>query len=93
MSMNTEAISGVGIQKQSQISSQLEPQESLQANSVIVKSEGQYTLAQVAVVIDDYFKKPKRESVAESAAKLRKQMEANNAAFKKAVKKLDDVVS
>jgi len=60
---------------------------------VIAKSEGQYTLAQVAIVIDDYFKKPKHESVAESAAKLRKQMEANNAAFRKAVKKLDDVVS
>ena len=44
-------------------------------------------------MIDDYFKKPKHESVSESAAKLRKQMEANNAEFKKVVKKLDEVVS
>lgn len=62
-------------------------------NSIVAEEEGRYTLAQVATVIEDYFQKPKHESAAESAAKLRKRMEANNAEFKKVVKKLDEVVS
>ena len=73
-------MSGLAIQSQSELSMQstmLEPQESVKTDRV--EKVEQYTLFQVATVIDDYFKKPKVESYAVSAAKQREKMAATSA--------------